>query len=66
MEAECLVKLANVEKALQHMLECVERAENDAQELDRVVTVGIGQADQCLQELTECRRKLEGWVGHSL
>jgi Mg2+ and Co2+ transporter CorA len=66
MDAECLTKLANVEKTLQEMLACVEQAEKDADELDQFVIYGIDQADHCLQELAECRRKLEGWADHSL
>ena len=66
MEAECLTKLANVEKTLQSMLARVEQAEHDAQELDQFVSTGIDEAERCLHELAECRRKLEGWVGQSL
>ena len=27
---------------------------------------GIDEADRCLQELADCRRKLAGWAGQSL
>jgi hypothetical protein len=66
MEADSLAKLASVDKLLDNMQVCVEQAEREAQEVDELLSAALEEAEQSLEEMGECRRKMSAWTGQSL